>query len=136
MLKELNACDELNAEPKPRKEDTILLTGVVNSKERMDQFRTILETNELKPRKFRGMFHFVSSVGRTTRRIDIVNEDEDVGDYAQLNHGADLSLNEVYGSSDANCFVPKQKKKRLLHLHDHKKKLQSWQTRKIKLFGK
>jgi hypothetical protein len=126
----------LTTAPKPQKEDTILLTGVDNSKKRMDKFRTILETNELKPRKFRGMFHFVSSVGRTTRRIDIVNEDEDVGDYAQLNHGADLSLNEVYGSSDANCFVPKQKKKRLLHLHDHKKKLQSWQTRKIKLFGK
>jgi len=84
---------------------------LVNTKERIAEFKRLLVGKELKPRRYKGAY-VCSNTSRCRNEIEIVNQNEDVGDYVIIQPGSDDPV--IYGNSDAKCYVISRKKKRTL----------------------
>jgi len=119
MLREKYACDALSGKAEePRNErHSITITGLVNTEEGMRKFEQLLQHKQLKPSKYRGKYQCLTTCGNRMNRIDIVNENEDVGDYVTVDPGTDAT--EVYGLSDAECFVTRRKRRVGRSIHSY-----------------
>ncbi len=113
MLRELQACETLSAKPKPRTKNSIVITGLVNSKEGMKRFRELLQQKELKPRSYRGRYERLTSSGRADTTIEIMNQNEDVGDYVTFQPDTDTGRTPLCGETDAECYVGRGRTRRL-----------------------
>ncbi len=121
MLREMHVCENLGVEPRPRSKDSITITGVVNNDEGIERFKQLLAHKELKPRRYAGKYSCLTSVENSVNRIDIVNGNEDVGDYVDLDNGdTEHNDNAVFGSSDANCYVARDRRTRRFIRLPHK----------------
>ena len=110
MLKEMFVCENLGVEPRPRTSKSILIIGLVNNEEGLERFRKLLQDKDLKPRKYRGRYD------NGTSRIEIATENEDVGDYIDLDTDCetdtDTDGSHIYGNSNAECYVAMKKRRR------------------------
>ena len=127
MRKEMFMCENLGVTPRPRTSDSIVIVGLVNNKEGIERFKKLLQEKELKPRRYRGSF----KQGNLSSKIEIVTENEDVGDYIDLEADGDTESASLYGNSDANCYVSKKKHMRVLFRRSLSKQFLSLQS-----FGK
>ena len=117
MLREMYACDTLSASIRPRSKNTIIITGLVNSDEGIERFKQLLLQKELKPRRYKGQYRSLTSTENSVNSIDIVNENEDVGDYVTMEPGSDPDASVMYGNSDAQCYVVACKRKHRFSTH-------------------
>ena len=112
MLRELIHCENLGVQPRPRTTNSIVIVGLVNNEEGIERFKKLLQEKELKPRKYRGCYNNGTSV------IEIVTENEDVGDYVNLDTESSTSSANLYGNTDADCYVAqKNRGMRLFRRH-------------------
>ena len=137
LLREMYACDELGVPPEPPDENTVFLTGVVNTDEAIERFKLLLaQKKKLKPRRYKGQYKYHNSQGTTTSRIDVLNDNEDVGDYAQLLQNDDPSSNVIYGITDACCYVRKHRKRNKVFYSHHGNKLPVWKPRRKRILAR
>ena len=66
----------------------------------------MLKDKNLKPRKFRGRYN------NGATNVEIATENEDVGDYIDLDTDSDTDASDLYGNSNAECYVVKKKRRR------------------------
>ena len=85
-------CENVGVKPRPRTADSIMIVGLVNNEEGIERFKILLKQKELKPRKYKGRYN-QDSDSENAACIKILTENEDVGDYVNLN--TDMKM-EIY----------------------------------------